>query len=534
MRASSPAPIQPTTSPPITFAPNNSSPNNWIYWGGLWLPIRCATEHFLLLGAPGSGKSTLMQLQMQSILTHIRIGTNRRALVYDAKRDTLATLLGMGIHEDRIIMLNPFDQRCAAWDMAKDIPDPATAMEIATLLVPDKGEVQRFFPEAARSLIGAIIEAFLHTAPGQWTLRDVVLSLRSEKRMKAVLKAGQHTLHIAELYLTGTDAHRDIVATIENVMRRLAFVAAAWDHATNWFSLENWIRGEHILLLGSNPCLESTVQQLNSAIFHRASQILLNQPEARFQITPPQTWIFIDELRRAGKLANLPEFMVECRSKGVCIALCFQDIAGLMEVYGHNLCREIMGIPQNRGFLKTSDPDTAEYASRLFGQLELEVERSSSNWGSSTSRSHNDFTVGWQSGGGRQLINQSRPAVGSREFMKIPQACPQNGVSGYFDLASIGAPYYCTVSGDFITEHLARPHLTVSNVIYRPRHHQILREWEVADLHRLGLQALAEQLLWTKVSPPKRESGEGGSHPNMPNDSDEDDGLAGLLPRITT
>lgn len=476
-----------------------------IFWGGLELPISCGPQHFVMVGAPGSGKSINLQLMMQSVLPRIRTGANRRAIIYDAKRDIYTTLLGMGIPEDRIHIFNPFDARSVAWDMALDVDDPATAVEIATILVPERsGEVQPFFPQAARALIGGIMEVFIEIARKKWTLRDVVLALRTDARMKQILSMSQYTEHLVGHYLSGTDTHRDINATIENTMRRLAFVAAAWDNSTSSQSMEQWVQTESILLLGSNPSLDSTIQQINSAILHRLSQIILNQPEARHQTPPPLNWLFIDELRRAGRFPNLPEFMVEGRSKGLCAVLAFQDLPGLMDVYTPNLAKEIIGTPRNKAFLKLSEPETAEYACRFFGQLELEMERYSESWGTSSTHGQNPSWTS-QSGGSRQRMNHTRPAIAMREFMKILEAIPENGIGGFFDTASIGDPYFTTLPGALIDERLARPHPSECNVKPRPREHQMLREWDKGDLKRLGLSKFPELLAHTE---PNSNSGE--------------------------
>lgn len=281
---------------------------------------------------------------------------------------------------------------------------------------------------------------------------------------------------------------------------------------------------------GRNPCLNSSIQQVNSALLHRLSQLILNQPEARLQKVPPLTWLFVDELRRAGRLANLPELLVEGRSKGLSGIFAFQDLPGLCEVYGPNLAKELFGTPRNKAFLKLSDPETAEYASRHFGQLELEIDRHSRSWSTSYSQGQQS-SWSYQWGSSTQRTNHTRPAIGMREFMKVPEANFENGISGYYDTATIGDPYFATLSGDFFETCLSRPHPGVPNVLSRPRDHQILREWERADLERLGLNQFPELLL----PPPGKIKPISSGKQQKPRPSDEDGGESGgmlaLLPK---
>lgn len=507
---------------------------NTIYFGGLHIAQDRGTEGFLLAGAPGSGKSHLLQLMAKTILPGIRLGTNRRAIFYDAKRDAYPILLGMGVPEDRIKILHPFDQRCYAWDMAKDIRDPATAVEIGTLLVPQKsGEMQPFFPEAARSLIGGVMEVFLQTAPQMWKLRDVVLTLRSYERLKTVLSKVDSTRHLVDKFLGGTDTSRDIAATIENTMRRLSFVAAAWQHTGDRsISLERWIREESILLLGSSPTLESTLVQVNQAILHRASQIILNQPEANRQEIPPQNWLFIDELRRAGRLEHLPGFLVEGRSKGLCFVGAYQDLPGMYEVFGEKLTKEVVGTPQNIGFLWSTEVDTQKFASEVFGTQEVELTRYGFNWGGSKSFSSRESTTSTQDGGSVSRFIHSRPVINHVQFKMLPQPNRKTGIHGYFYVPCIGSAYRGHVCGEFVEENRVRPHPSEPEVLHRPPEHQYLHDWTSEDLTRLGLSAHPELLNAGKASDskPKSKSNDKKKNSHSKTETAETE-LSDLLPK---
>lgn len=490
---------------------------NTIFFGGLDLPQKSGTEHFCFIGAPGAGKTKLLQLLMQSVLPPIGSGLNRRAVIFDAKRDFYSILVGMGIKEERIKILNPLDKRCHPWDMHADILDPANANEIATILVPEKGEREPFFPEACRAILGGIMGAFILLCPParreKWTLRDVVLALRNEDRQKLILGLSEHTRHIVEHYLSGTDTHRDIVASIANVMTRLAFVAAMWEHTTAApVSLSSWVKDESILLLGSSPTLSSTIEQINCAFVHRLTQIVLLEPEADRQKIPPQTWVIIDELRRAGRLTNLADFLVEGRSKGACVVLSFQDLPGLQEVYNENLAYEMVGTCRNMAFLKIKEVKTAEFASRCLGTNEVERTVYNPSSGASASAGGNHSSTSTSTGLARQRQRLIKPNALPSVFAAIPDASRENGIGGYFDIPSVGNPYPHTLPGDFIERALSKP-AEVLNIDWRPGSDQYLREWDAKDLRRLGLedfpQLLSEKQGSIETPSPREEKGSG-------------------------
>ena len=477
-----------------------------LFWGGLDLPLDLGSQHFCVLGASGSGKSVSLTLLMKSLLPSIRSGSNRRALIYDAKRDIYASLIGMGLPRERIVILNPFDARAAAWDLARDITSPAIAMEMGTILVPEKDELQPFFPEAARSLLGGVMQAFLTLSPGRWTLRDVVLALRTEDRLKVILGRDPNTRPLITQYLGDSDMHRSVTATVANTMRRLAFVAAAWDRTVSSVSLRDFLREERIFLLGRNPSLNSTVQQINTAILHRLSQLILQGEEAARRDPPPQTWIIIDELRNAGRFEVLPSFMVEGRSKGACIAVGFQDLPGLDHVYGQNLAREIIGACRNKAFLKLSEDETAKFASGHFGEHDIELTQHT--WNTSRSFSLQGTILRyWQETGRsmgltQQKTRRTQPAVMYTAFLGLPEASFGNGICGYYDTPSVGAPYFHTLSGEFLCQAVPRQAPGESDFVERPVEHEILREWDPADLARLDLARFPELLPPNDPPPP--------------------------------
>lgn len=117
--------------------------DNGIQWGGVRIPSSAAVTHFCVVGAIGSGKTLTIRMIMDSVLGTIGQGHDSRALVYDAKQDMLPLLKAICPHAD-VLTLNPFDNRCVGWDMAKDITSPAVADHIASVLIPPGNESQPF------------------------------------------------------------------------------------------------------------------------------------------------------------------------------------------------------------------------------------------------------------------------------------------------------------------------------------------------------------------------------------------------------
>lgn len=454
-----------------------------LFWGGLNLPEHCATEHFAIVGTPGSGKSLSLQLLMKSVFPSMIKGSGRRALIYDAKRDMASLLPSLveGIVPPPVtFILNPFDLRSSPWDMNKDIREGATALQIAGILIPETGgESQPFFRNAARILLAGVMEAFTRLAPNTWTLRDVVLALRYKERIVAILASHPETASLIPKYVSGKSRDDDVATTLDTFLRPFSFVAAAWHHSDQpAVSLEQWARSEEVLILGSDPKFDSILQPLNRAIFKRAVELVRRQPDVKKEDSR-QSWFFVDELRNAGALEDIDKLLVEGRSKGACVVIGFQDLAGLREVFGDKRADEIIGACANKVFLQNGEGTTIEYATKHFKSQEiLETKVSKS--------------TGW-SASGNSISQQKtmKPVVHEGLLKSLPKPEPgRTGLNGYCDTAAVGtlSPYLMELTPQFLTDNLPQPNEAVDGFIPRPAAHLELPEWTREDLKRLGLE----------------------------------------------
>jgi len=399
-------------------------------WGGIWVPIQEANKHFFIIGATGSGKTLSLRLLMQEVLPLVggRRGDgtplDHRALVYDAKQDMLAYLYGMGIAPARIKILNPFDARCAAWNIAADVTAPATALQIAAILIPEeKNSSQPFFANAARHLLYGVMLAFILASPGRWTFRDLCLAMRSEEGMRDILSRSEHTEHLVAMYLNEGDTLNSVKATIAAKMMPYEVVAALWSRSTETVSLRDFLDPEKerlLLVLGNAEESREAVDAINRVLFQRLSELVVGQPESEER----RTWIFLDEVREAGRLDGLRSLLLRGRSKGVCVVLGFQDIDGLKEVYGEYQAQEMVGQCGYKAILRLESPTTAEWASLHFGTVERVVKRASesSTFGQGMSR---------QTGESEQL--EKTEIVLPIELLKIPPVNPrERRLAGFY------------------------------------------------------------------------------------------------------
>lgn len=450
-----------------------TDPNGSVYWGALHLPERHSDGHFCAVGATGSGKTLTLRLLMQSVIPRIAQGSDWRALVYDAKRDMLSLLSGMKLSA-RVVILNPFDARASAWDMAKDITDPATAVQIATIFIPQEDGPNRYFTDASRDILTGVLKALIIHSAGVWTLRDVLFAIRSEKRLRAILESSAETRDVLDQHFTERKTLASVRSTLASRMSLFEPIASLWWHAQRahrTFSLAQWRRQESILVLGSDETLRAPLDAINRLIMERLAELLLSDNES----TTRRTWIFFDEAKEAGKLESLPRLLTKGRSKGTRVALGFQDIDGLRSVYGEQAANELAGMCANKAILRVDSEPTARWGSQAIS--DAQIRRVTMSYGSTTGPHGGSYSVTET----EHILKEE--TVYAAEILRLPLPDQVHGVfHGYYITPAIGI-YQASC-------HF-KPNLwgsgTADNFIASGAQNQYLLPWEEEDIHRLGL-----------------------------------------------
>jgi type IV secretory pathway TraG/TraD family ATPase VirD4 len=435
-------------------------PQNMVLtFGGEAIKYEAATHHFCFVGATGSGKTIMIRLLMESILGAAKKdNVPTRMLIYDSKRDMMPVLYGIfeRLKRDdakkKITLLNPFDTRGVAWDLADDINEPAHAQELASLIVPEESNAKDpFFPNAARLVIESVVLSFIEESPGAWTFRDVCNAITTRERIESVLLRSKRTSWVIGALFGEPKTTANILATLAAALRPYRIIAALWHNSVKKdgrvkkekmekISLHHWLASKDgILVLGNTQTSRTAIDAINQLLFRRLSQIILEeQGEIDLQTDPSRVWVILDEFVRAGRLNGAVELATEGRSKGVSLVLGFQDINGLKAVYGKEVAEEIIGQCTSLALLRMNSPETSDWASRIVGHyrgIDISIQQNQGDTiGKESSHSRNETSQG-------QVVD--RPALLPSHFQRLKPISKEkgHGLSGVFC-----SPYY--ISGN--------------------------------------------------------------------------------------
>lgn len=408
-----------------------ASKTKGLRFGNHRIPESEATQHFLVVGTTGSGKSIVQRLLMKDVLTAVKPGSDKRVLIFDAKNDAVPFLHHIG-STCPVFSLNPFEARsdfpkAVAWDIAADITSPARALNLAACLIPaEKGGSNQYFTDAARQVVSAIVESLIRHSANHWTFSQLIYTTLSMERVKEQLSRDVEGRETLENFFGDDRTAYQVFTTVVSRMSYYRPVAGLWQNTQSKLSLRHWLKTESVLLLGTNATAETALSAINEVMFRVLVEEIDMQPDSSTR----RTWFWIDEARLSGPLLRgkmLPFLAVKGRSRGACLVLAFQDIDGFREAAGTRIANEIIAQCSHKALLRMESDESSQWASKVIGQYET-LDLMQSKQGGLFGK-----------GGSQSEQAARRDAVLSSEFYLIPATNPKNGLTGYFLSPSAGA-----------------------------------------------------------------------------------------------
>lgn len=382
-------------------------------FGDLPIPfVTGQTAHMLCIGDSGAAKTTTLRTLMSYLMplaSHtadnlLAIPAAQRApsspqefsrsltfqaVVYDAKVENVPFLAALGFKPSRdLIILDPADERCFAWDIAKDFNSRDDIDHLLNLLIPSRAESHRenasadFFEASARLLIQDIIVSFRNAALAQsrqpaWTLRDILNAIARPDCLRYLFQwhdTPAEAVARLDIYPATFDG---ILATARSLINPFRQAAERWDEATRLgrrISFKDWIlRGRNTVLVLPNT--ESNVLvngPLNRLMLRALTELVLRNDHSfvydeNNQKHVRRRYFFFDELGDAGKLPTLKRLLTEGREFGANVVLGLHAISQLEHTYGKEDANTILALCPFKALLRAGDSATAEWMAKFVG-----------------------------------------------------------------------------------------------------------------------------------------------------------------------
>ena len=389
---------------------------------GIPYPERTETQHTIVSGTTGSGKTVLIS----DLVAQIR-ARGERCVIYDKMGSYTAAFFDPA----RDVLMNPLDARAPRWSPFLEARHPRDFDMMAAALIPQqKDTVDPFWVTAARQLFSNGAGVFWkkgvdrQQGPGRPPAQDRPDGARRGD--------GRHRGAIHRRPREPEDGALSVRAMLTANLSALEFLPDTGKP----FSIRDWISDEDrdgdrgvppFLFLTSRGDQHASLRGLISTWLEIAvnAMLTLAQDDGR------RIWVILDELPTLHQVPSLQPGLAESRQFGGCFVLGVQVASALRDLYGRNGAETISGLCGTRVVLAAPDRDTAQWSADSLGRSEVEEVAEGYSYGANTIRDGVSLTPR------RELRALALPS----EIMRLENLHGYLKFPGPFPVASIRLKY---------------------------------------------------------------------------------------------
>ncbi|MHB2008764.1 MAG: type IV secretion system DNA-binding domain-containing protein [Acidobacteriaceae bacterium] len=316
----------------------------------LRIPIRAEDQHFEIIGDTGSGKTSIIMQMLRQIQAR-----GHSAILYDPACEFIERFYD---EKRGDIVLNPLDRRCPYWGPSEELIRRAEARTIAaSLFQPTSDKKGEFFIESPQKIFAHLL---LELPTPQQLIEWMSHPEEIDRRVK-----GTELASLIEPF--APQQRSGVLGSLSLVADSFRLLPKKSEAKTEWTAREWSEKRQGWIFITSQPAEREALRPLHSLWIDMLVLRLLSAPK------PEQhpVWFVLDELASLQKLPQLHTAITENRKSRNPIVLGFQGKAQLEVMYGH-LAEVMLSQPATKIFLKTGEPDAAEWVSRAIGKVEIE------------------------------------------------------------------------------------------------------------------------------------------------------------------
>ena len=382
---------------------------------GIPYPERTETQHTIVSGTTGSGKTVLIS----DLVAQIR-ARGERCVIYDKMGSYTAAFFDPA----RDVLMNPLDARAPRWSPFLEARTPRDFDMMAAALIPQqKDTVDPFWVTAARQLFSNGAGVFWKKGV---TENRVLVDHLLKTDLTALAEAMEGTVAQSIVDPENPKTALSVRAMLTANLGALEFLP---DEGKP-FSIREWISDEErggFLFLTSRGDQHASLRGLISTWLEIAVNAMLSlaQDDGR------RIWVILDELPTLHQVPSLQPGLAESRQFGGCFVLGVQVASALRDLYGRNGAETVSGLCGTRVVLAAPDRDTAQWSADSLGRSEVEEVAEGYSYGANTIRDGVSLTPR------RELRALALPS----EIMRLPNLEGYLKFPGPLPVASIRLKY---------------------------------------------------------------------------------------------
>ena len=337
---------------------------------GIPFPTRSETQHTIVSGTTGSGKTVLLS----ELVAQVR-EKGERCVIYDK----MGSYTRAFFDPARDVLLNPLDARAPRWSPFLEARNPRDFDMMAAALIPQQRDsADPFWVTAARQLFanGAAV-----LAQRGITENRVLVDHLLKADLTALAQAMEGTVAQS---IVDPDNPRTALSVRAMLTANVSALEFLPDSGAP-FSIREWVSREDqdgFLFLTSRGEQHASLRGLISTWLEIAVNAMLSLEQADDR----RIWVILDELPTLHQVPSLQPGLAESRQFGGCFVLGVQVASALRDLYGRNGAETISGLCGTRVVLAAPDRDTAQWSADSLGRSEVEEVSENVSYGANTIR----------------------------------------------------------------------------------------------------------------------------------------------------
>lgn len=327
--------------------------------GNVNIPAESETEHFIVIGRTGVGKTVLLS----SVAEKLRERQGIKAVIYDAE----GTYLRRFYNPNTDIIFNPLDTRGRGWTIFNDATSVMDLDTIAESLIPIPigSNQDPFWNRSAQDVFVSILRHLFVT--GKATNMDIYKSVFESRNTLSTWFQNEYAKRgFRHLEETGKG---DRVGSIFSVMNQYTKSFEYISQSDGDFSIQNWLTDDKsgFIFITNTEKSKETLKPILSLFIDQLAQKILSLPESLDR----RVYLLLDEFPSLQKLPSITSLLTRGRKRGTSLWIGIQDVAQLEKVYGREEAKTIMDNCASAAIFACSDDYSAEHLSKRVGDTEI-------------------------------------------------------------------------------------------------------------------------------------------------------------------
>lgn len=329
---------------------------------------RAEVAHFLILGGPGSGKTTALWTMLQDVIER-----GDRVLLLDFKGDFTRDL------PKPITLLSPADARGTRWALGQDIRTRLDASALAETLIP-LGSGEPIWSQGARGLLIGLLSHLQTTRGASWGFQELAeLAARVLVDYKLLVSIIIKEHPPAKAYLMGADSKTtasflgQLSGALTHVVELGVSDFSIPKTVPGW-SVRWWLRGGYkgpkVVVLGWQPSSKELSQAFAASLIEQVVRQLSDLPDC--SPGDRRVWLILDEAAQLGKIPSITDALVTLRSKGARVVLGLQSVAQITQNYDRETLTVWSNSTDTKILCRLKSKEDQKFASELLGKRTVE------------------------------------------------------------------------------------------------------------------------------------------------------------------